>query len=83
MLSLELATTEQIITELAKRPIDFSLICVPLGEQQADEGYIAFSPHLSREAVRSMLERAGRILAQDDLDSPFNCDRQDQDLDFE
>ncbi|HEY5313656.1 MAG TPA: hypothetical protein VIK18_14105 [Pirellulales bacterium] len=83
MLDLELATTEQIIAELAKRPIDFVLICVPTGEIQAEEGYIAFSPHLPRNEVRGMLDRASKVLAGDDHDSPFNCGWQDQDQDFE
>ena len=82
MLSLELATSEQIIGELAKRPTDFVLICVPLGEIHAEEGYIAFSPHLPRGKVCDMLDRASKVLAGDDHDSPSNCDWQDQDLDF-
>ncbi|HEX3657425.1 MAG TPA: hypothetical protein VHV08_14030 [Pirellulales bacterium] len=83
MLDLELATTEQIIAELAKRPTDFVLVCVPTGEIQAEEGYIAFSPHLPRGEVRGMLDRASKVLAGDDHDSPFNFGWQDQDLDFE
>ena len=49
MLELELATTEQIIAELAQRLNEFVLVCVPTGELKAEDGYIAFSPHLARE----------------------------------
>lgn len=83
MLDLELATTEQIIAELAKRPIDFVLVCVPSGEQKPEEGYIAYSPHLGRDEVCSMLDRASKVLAGDDPDSPYNCGWQDTDFDFE
>jgi hypothetical protein len=78
MLELELATTEQIIAELAKRPNEFVLVCVPTGELKAEDGYIAFSPHLAREDVRAMLDRASRILAHQG-DSHHNCGWQDQD----
>lgn len=83
MLDLELATTEQIIAELAKRPTDFVLVCVPTGGRSAEEGYIAFSPQLGRDEVRSMLGRASRVLANEDQDSPFNCGWSDQDSDFD
>ena len=83
MLDLELATTEQMIAELAKRPLDFVMVCVSLGEIEPEDGYIAFSPHLGRDEVRSMLGRASRILAGDGSNSPSGFDWQDQDLDFE
>jgi hypothetical protein len=79
MLELELATTEQIIAELAKRPTDFVLLCVPEGEWQAD-GYLAFSPHLQHDEVRRMLGRASRILTGwGDADEPFPSEWQDPD----
>jgi len=62
MLDLELATTEQILDELARRPIRFVFVSMyPQGMRHLS-GYLAHSPHMEPDDALSMLRQAEEFL---------------------
>ena len=64
MIDLELATTEQILEELAKRPIDFVFVSMFEGGEDHQTGYLAHSPHMDNGEAISMLQRAEEFLEE-------------------
>mgnify|MGYP001552497615 CR=1 FL=1 len=74
MLELELATTEQILDELAKRPIEFVFVSVDPWEKGQLEGYLAHSPHLGNEEALRMLQHAEQFLEEPLDEQPFDDD---------
>ena len=66
MIELELATTDQILDELGKRPIKFVHVSTHLDRIRPDDGYIAFSPSLNQREASQMLRRAEHVLKNGD-----------------
>jgi hypothetical protein len=58
MVDLELATTEQILDELAKRPIQFVFVSISSHGGERVSGYLAHSPEVDGENALMMLRRA-------------------------
>jgi hypothetical protein len=58
MLDLELATTEQILDELARRPIQFVFVSMFSRGNDRLTGYLAHSPHLGDDDALLLLRRA-------------------------
>ena len=68
MLELQLATTEQILDELAKRPIEFVFVSVYARDKGQMGGYLAHSPHLDNDEALRMLRQAEQFLDGPHLD---------------
>jgi hypothetical protein len=66
MVELELATTDQILDELGKRPIKFVHVSTNLDKIRPEDGYIAYSPTLNIREASQMLRRAEQVLLQGD-----------------
>lgn len=66
MIDLELATTEQILEELGRRPIKFVHVCTIYKGNTPDDGYIAYSPSLHEDDAVWMLRRAQELLEQEE-----------------
>lgn len=66
MIELELATTDQILDELGKRPIKFVHVSTNLDKVRPDDGYIAYSPSLNLREAGQMLRRAEQVLQNGD-----------------
>lgn len=64
MLDLELATTEQILEELGRRPIQFVHVCTFDRMGKPSDGYIAFSSDLDEQGAIRVLQKAQELLAQ-------------------
>ncbi len=58
MIDLEIATTEQIIQELAKRPLRFIFVASFHDGQDRDTGMLGHSPELPTDDALYMLHRA-------------------------
>jgi hypothetical protein len=68
MIDLELATTEQILEELGRRPVNFVHVCTIFKGTTPDDGFIAYSPTLDAEGAVWMLRRAQQLLEQDETE---------------
>ena len=66
MIDLELATTEQILEELGRRPVNFVHVCTIFKGSTPDDGFIAYSPTLDADGAVWMLRRAQELLEQDE-----------------
>ena len=66
MIDLELATTEQILEELGRRPVKFVHVCTVYKGSTPDDGFIAYSPSLDSEGAVWMLRKAQELLESDD-----------------
>lgn len=64
MIDLELATTEQILEELGRRPIKFVHVCTVYKGNKPDDGFIAYSPSLEEDDAVWMLRKAQELLEQ-------------------
>lgn len=64
MIDLELATTEQILEELGKRPIRFVHISASYRGDVPDDGYIAYSADLEIPDAVNMLRKAQELLEE-------------------
>jgi hypothetical protein len=64
MLELELATTEQILDELAKRPIEFVFVSGYPRDKGQVGGYLAHSPHMGNDEALRMLQQAEQFLEE-------------------
>lgn len=62
MIDLELATTEQILEELGRRPIKFVHVCTVYKGDKPDDGFIAYSPSLEEDDAVWMLRKAQELL---------------------
>ena len=70
MIDLEEATTEDIVAELAKRPVDFAIIAVPRNElsfgvfrpEEFDGCFVAHAPQLTRFRAAELLRVAINVL---------------------
>jgi hypothetical protein len=58
MTDLELATTEQIVQELARRPLRFVLVAAFTDGQDRNTGLLGHSPDLEGDEALYMLHRA-------------------------
>jgi hypothetical protein len=58
MIDLELATTEQIVQELAKRPIHFVFVAAFHDGQDRNTGLLGHTPDLDDSAAIHMLRKA-------------------------
>ncbi|HWA98555.1 MAG TPA: hypothetical protein VG713_08680 [Pirellulales bacterium] len=67
MIDLELATTEQIVQELAKRPIQFVFVAAFHDGQDRNTGLLGHTPDLDDAAAIHMLRKAEEFFtAQND-----------------
>lgn len=66
MIDLELATTEQILEELGRRPVKFVHVCTIFKGNTPDDGFIAYSPSLDPDGAVWMLRKAQELLEQDE-----------------
>ncbi len=66
MIDLELATTEQILEELGRRPVKFVHVCTVYKGAIPDDGFIAYSPSLDEDDAVWMLRKAQELLEQGD-----------------
>jgi hypothetical protein len=64
MTDLELATTEQILEELGRRPLRFVHVCTFMKGDDPSDGLIAYSPNLDTEDAAWMLRRAQKLLEE-------------------
>jgi hypothetical protein len=69
MIDLELATTEQILEELGRRPVNFVHVCTIYKGTVPDDGYIAYSPTLDADGAVWMLRKAQELLEQDEAEN--------------
>lgn len=72
MIDLELATTEQILEELGRRPIKFVHVCTVFKGPVPDDGFIAYSPTLESDDAIWMLRKAQELLESEEL-PPEEC----------
>jgi hypothetical protein len=66
MIDLELATTEQILEELGRRPVKFVHVCTVYKGDKPDDGFIAYSPSLDEDDAVWMLRKAQELLEQEE-----------------
>jgi len=66
MIELELATTEQILEELGRRPVKFVHVCTIYKGSTPDDGFIAYSPTLESDDAVWMLRKAQELLEQEE-----------------
>jgi hypothetical protein len=66
MIELELATTEQILEELGRRPVKFVHVCTIYKGSTPDDGFIAYSPSLESDDAVWMLRKAQELLEQEE-----------------
>ncbi|HEX3655271.1 MAG TPA: hypothetical protein VHV55_05685 [Pirellulales bacterium] len=67
-MDLELATTEQILDELAKRPLKFVFVSMfPYGQDRLS-GYLAHSPNMKSDDALLMLHKAEELFADEPID---------------
>jgi hypothetical protein len=64
MIDLELATTEQILEELARRPMHFVFVSMFSEGKDRDTGYLAHSPHMGDDDALFMLRKAEEFFEQ-------------------
>lgn len=64
MVDLELATTEQILEELAKRPMGFVFVSMFDRGNDRISGYLAHSPNLPEDDALMLLHRAEEFFAR-------------------
>lgn len=68
MLELELATTEQILEELARRPMSFVFVSlIPEGHERGT-GLLAHSPELDDIEALNLLRRAEQFFVDAEVD---------------
>lgn len=68
MLDLELATTEQILEELARRPVRFVFVSmIPEGHERGS-GMLAHSPDLDDREALQLLRRAEEFFVDAEVD---------------
>lgn len=67
-MDLELATTEQILDELAKRPLKFVFVSMFCGGQDRMSGYLAHTPNMKRDDALLMLQKAEELFAEEPID---------------
>ena len=68
MVDLELATTEQILDELAKRPLKFVFVSMfPYGQDRLS-GYLAHSPNMKSDDALLMLHKAEELFEEEPID---------------
>lgn len=72
MTELELATTEQIVQELARRPLRFVLVAAFTDGQDRNTGLLGHTPDLEGDEALYMLKRAEEFFAD-----PPACDGAD------
>ncbi len=58
MLELELATTEQILQELARRPVRFVFVSYTADGSERGSGLLAHSPELADDEALGLLKQA-------------------------
>lgn len=72
MVELDLATTEQILEELAKRPIQFVFVSMFDRGNDRLSGYLAHSPRMDGDDALLMLRRAEEFFQEPSDEQPHD-----------